>query len=169
MNKHTEVLFKETQRFRQWWIWLLLAIAILPTWGIAFYQLVLGNKAGNRPAPDVVVLILWVGIGLIFPYFIYSVGLTVEVRSVGLFYRFNPLHLTFRAIPFEQIATTEAVTYHPLMEYGGWGIRLGKSGLAYNVSGNRGVRVHLINGKQILFGSQKAEEFNRAIQAGKGL
>jgi hypothetical protein len=39
-------------------------------------------------------------------------------------------------------------------------------GLAYNVSGNRGVQLELVNGKSILIGSQRAGELALAIQEG---
>ncbi len=53
--------------------------------------------------------------------------------------------------------------YRPILEYGGWGIRYGLRGRAYNVSGNRGLRVELTNGKHILFGSAKPEELKLAL------
>jgi hypothetical protein len=40
------------------------------------------------------------------------------------------------------------------MEYGGWGIKYGKMGKAYNVSGNRGVQLEFTDGKRLLIGSQ---------------
>ena len=39
-------------------------------------------------------------------------------------------------------------------------------GMAYNVGGDRGVRILKKNGKKILFGSQQAEELERALQSG---
>jgi len=119
MNEGDGAFFRETQHFRQWWMWVLMAIVVLPIWVLVFYQLVLGTKVGDRPAPNVAVVGLWLVFGLLFPYFIYSAGLTVEVRRVGLFYRFRPFHLKFRSIPFDQIINSEAVTYHPMLEYGG--------------------------------------------------
>ena len=59
----------------------------------------------------------------------------------------------------------KAVTYNPIMDCGGWGIRwYGARGKAYNVSGNRGVKMELNNGDLILFGSQRAEEFALALE-----
>jgi len=55
------------------------------------------------------------------------------------------------------------LTYSPISDYGGWGIRYGSIGKAYNVSGNRGVQLELLNGERILIGSQKPEELAAAI------
>mgnify|MGYP001089165244 CR=1 FL=1 len=40
--------------------------------------------------------------------------------------------------------------------------------MAYNVSGDRGVQIELLNGKRLLIGSQQAEELLRAIQVKVG-
>jgi len=41
-------------------------------------------------------------------------------------------------------------------------------GKAYNVSGNRGVQLELLNGGRILIGSQKPEELVKAINLAIG-
>jgi hypothetical protein len=68
-------------------------------------------------------------------------------------------------IPFSEIRKAEAVTYRPIRDYGGWGIRSGPEGWAYNVRGNRGVRIEYQDGNKFLIGSQKAEELEQAIRA----
>jgi hypothetical protein len=49
-------------------------------------------------------------------------------------------------------------------QYGGRGIRRGRHGWAYTVSGNRGVKLILAGGEQFLIGSQRPEELAAAIQ-----
>ncbi len=53
-----------------------------------------------------------------------------------------------------------------LREYGGWGVKYGRAGKAYNVSGNRSVQLKLSSGKGLLIGSQRPEELAQAIQEG---
>jgi hypothetical protein len=54
------------------------------------------------------------------------------------------------------------------MGYGGWGIKRGIGGLAYNVSGNQGLQLVLTDGRKILIGTQKPEQFINAMSsAGK--
>jgi hypothetical protein len=60
---------------------------------------------------------------------------------------------------FSNIRKYEAITYSPLLNYGGWGIRKG----AYNVSGNKGVQFELYDDERFLIGTQKPEEFINAI------
>jgi hypothetical protein len=99
------------------------------------------------------------------------INLTTEVRSDGLYIRFFPFHLSFRRIPLDDLKAYEARTYSALREYGGWGIRWGWRGKAYNVRGNRGVQLELSNGERILIGSQRAEQLAEALDLamrGKG-
>jgi hypothetical protein len=58
---------------------------------------------------------------------------------------------------FGEISQVEAVTYRPLASFGGWGTRWGGPGnMAYNVSGRRGVRLDLTNGKTAVVDSPTA-------------
>jgi len=163
MNINPHVFFREIQHFRQWWLWLL----ILGISGVTLYamvqQLILGTPFGDNPASDTVLIVIVIIFGFIFPVFFYIVNLTTEVRDDGLYYRFFPLHLTFRRISWEDIKSCEARTYSPLREYGGWGIRWGAKGKAYNIAGNRGVQFELSNGARILIGSQRSEELAEAM------
>jgi hypothetical protein len=54
-------------------------------------------------------------------------------------------------------------TYRPIRDYGGWGIRYGRNGKAYNVSGNRGVMLEFSHGQKLLIGSQKPGDLANAI------
>ncbi|MDN7023414.1 hypothetical protein FGU65_00610 [Methanoculleus sp. FWC-SCC1] len=161
---NNEIRFREVQRFRQPLLWLfLIALAAFSLFSIV-YQVVLGIPVGNNPAPDSVLFLIWVIFGVGFPLFFALLSLTVEVRGSGLYYRFLPLHLSFRRIECDEVATIEAKEYRPLLEFGGWGIRYGGRGRkAYNVSGTRGVEILLKSGKRVLFGSQRPEELARAI------
>ncbi len=159
-----EPRFREVQHFRQPLLWLfLIAFSAFSLFGVA-YQVVQGIPFGNRPAPDSVLLLIWLVFGIGFPLFFALLSLTVEVRRSGLYYRFFPLHLSFRRIGWDEADTVEAKEYRPLLEFGGWGIRYGGGGRrAYSVGGNRGVEFRLKNGKRVLFGSQRPEEFSRAV------
>ena len=68
-----------------------------------------------------------------------------------------------RTIRLSQIRSCEVVTYHPLLEYGGWGIRGWGGNVALNARGNRGVRLELDGGKRVLVGSQRPEALAQAL------
>jgi len=165
----TGASFHELQKFRQGLLWiLLLLIDILALiffgYGI-FKQLVLGQALGSRPLPDiafVIVGLLFILLLAVITYSFYSMKLLTEVRDDGLTIRFHPL--THQLIPYEHIKTCKVRKYHPIREYGGWGIRYRRKGKAFTVSGTLGVQLELVQGKSLLIGSQKPEELARAIQ-----
>lgn len=94
-----------------------------------------------------------------------TVELTTEVCADGLRLRFFPFHLSFRRIRLDDVARCDAVTYRPILQYGGWGIRWTWKGRAYNVSGNRGVRIDYADGTHLLIGSQRPDELAHAIRS----
>lgn len=162
------ILYSECQYFRQLWLWvLILVIAAISIWGMV-QQLIFGKDFGNNPAPDAVLIVMVIIFGFGFPVAFHKMNLTTQVRSDGIYYRFFPFHLSLRKIEFGDVAECEVRTYSALRDYGGWGIRYGRKGRAYNVSGNRGVQLTFSGGKKLLFGSQKPEEFAAAINLAKG-
>ena len=97
------VIFSEVQRFRQPWIWvILLSITALMLYFIIM-QVALGEPVGNNPAADWLLIILAIVFGLGFPVFFYFLNLTVEVRTDGLYYRYFPLHLSFKKITYASV------------------------------------------------------------------
>jgi len=160
--------YREVQRFRQPWLWLLIAgIFGVTVWAFV-QQMVLGTPFGQNPAPDTVMMIIALVFGLAFPALFYVGNLTTEVRSDGIYYRFFPFHLRFHRIPAESLVSYEVRTYKPIKDYGGWGIRYGRGSKAYNVSGNRGVMLEFSDGKRLLIGSQKPEDLANAISLAFG-
>ena len=167
-EKDRGLLYREVQRFRQFWIWILvIALSLMMIWGMV-QQIVLGKPFGNNPAPDIVLIIIAVVIGFGLPIFFYVTNLTTEVRDDGMYVRFFPFHTSFRKIGLEDINGFDVQTYRAIRDYGGWGIRYGRKGKAYNVSGNRGVQLQLSDGKRILIGSQHPEEMTEALNAALG-
>jgi hypothetical protein len=160
-------IFCEVQRFRQVWVLGVVVLLAGLAWYAAVGQLV-GHPLGSKSMPVPALVILWVLAGILLPAFFWASRLITEVRADGLYVRFVPFHWSFQRIPFVEIRKCEARRYRPLLEYGGWGIRYGPGGKAYNVHGNQGVQLELSNGKRLLIGSQRADELSRAIQAGIG-
>ncbi len=164
------LLFKEEQRFRQWWLWLILNLAagvsIIPFLVGIYFQEVLGKPLGNNPASTLFLVFflifdtVLIG-GVIF--MIYKMRLTVEVRTTGLWFRYPPLAYRWKCFAKEEIERFEIRTYRPVSEYGGWGIKGGSRNKAYNVSGNIGLQLYLKDGKKVLFGTEKKQALEYAI------
>ena len=156
------VLFREVQRFRDvWWIMALVFGVAALQWWVFLGQIVGGVPAGNRPAPYVVVLLIWLLFGIGLPVFFLLLRLEVEVTPSAVLIRYAPLFT--REIGRNEIAGVEALTYGPLREFGGWGIRGWGGRVAYNVRGNQGVELTLRDGRRVLIGTQRAAELAAAI------
>jgi hypothetical protein len=86
------------------------------------------------------------------------------VNETNLTVTFGALFPLYRRqIARTQIATAEAVTYSPLADYGGWGIRGWGKNVALNARGNRGVCLALHDGHRVLIGSQRPEDLAKAL------
>jgi hypothetical protein len=68
-----------------------------------------------------------------------------------------------RKISLAQIRNVEVVTYNPVIDYGGYGIRLARKGRAYIAAGDQGVRLTPAKGMKVLVGSQRPQELFKAI------
>ena len=146
------ILFEEKQKFNQWWLWVIL---------LSFPIVSVG------PFDDNEINVYYVLIGLAIPLLFYLFELRIKINEDGLHYQFSPFHLKFHTIKMDEIENFKAMEYSPLKEYGGWGIKYGFKGKAYNVSGNKGVKVFLKNGANIMFGSQKHKELAKVLKVTK--
>jgi hypothetical protein len=164
----TPPLFREVQRFRQWFFYLPILIVTGVVWWQFIQQVIMGRPVGEEPIPNWLAWVLTMVFGLGLPAFAAVVRLITEVRAGGLSVRLFP----FRAvsIPVMGIANAESREYSPMREYGGWGIRISRSsGRAYNAFGNQGVQLVLKDGARILIGTQQPEQLLAALRtAGLG-
>lgn len=160
----TSEYFTEIQRFRQPWLWVLLAgLSLLFVWAI-IQQIILGIPWGTNPASDtVLILFSFIPLGIVV-LFVFA-RLETRIDRKGISYRFFPFHTRVRTIFWNDIAGASVRTYNPLTEFGGWGVRLGRNGeKAFNVSGRQGLGIELKSGKKILIGTRLPEEITRALK-----
>lgn len=160
--QNSPVLFREEQRFRQLWIWLLiLFIAAIQWWGF-IQQIIFGQPWGDNPGPDWMIVTFWLLFGIGLPLFFLYLRLIVTVSDAAVEIHFRPL--ARRTIAIADIRHVKPGTYSPLRSYGGWGVRGLGDNVAYNVSGNQGVKLTLADGKTVLIGSQRTAELALAIE-----
>lgn len=163
----SKALFHEEQSFRQGWLLLILACALLA--GPVGILIEFRSLFGPDPDPAkwaefwTKLGILVCVEGIILVWFL-SMKLTTTVRPDGLSLFYRGLYWKDIPISLEEVESIEAKEYSPLFQYGGWGVRYVSKGKAYNVSGNLGVRINYKNGKHILIGSQKPKKLLKAIQ-----
>lgn len=152
--------FREVQYMRQWWFMLLLIssdiIALAVIAGV-----IPKDKIGQAFTIGVPAVLVMLGVTALF----FFANLKTEVKDDGLYIKFFPFHFANVKISLEEVASVEPVSYSPLKDYGGWGIRYAIRGKAYNPVGHRGVKITYANGRHILIGSQKPEELVEAIKS----
>lgn len=163
MKKHErQVWFHEEQRLTQWWLWAVLGLVAGLAWWAFIQQIVLGQPFGDSPAPDGVVGAVWVAVGLVLPWLLRAARLEVEVDQECVRVQYVPFMK--RRVGLDTIRTHEAISYRPLRQWGGWGIRwVPGRGWAYSARGDQGVRLTLLDGRIVLVGSQRAQDLEHAI------
>jgi len=162
--KHNDVIYHEVQRLRQVWLWVIVLGITALMWYTAIMQLLFHTPVGTNPMSDPLAFVFWLFFGLGFPILFFNAKLETVVLGDGIHIRFFPFQLRPKKVAFTELKSCEAKTYRPLLEYGGWGIRLGAKGWAYNTSGREGVELQLRDGKTLLIGSQRSEELYQALQ-----
>ncbi|MES2087546.1 MAG: DUF6141 family protein [Patescibacteria group bacterium] len=158
-----EILFAETQKFKQWWLWILLAgIPVLFFFG-AYAQIGLGIQLSDKPMTDTKIILASLFCLLPLVLF-YSFKLETEIKLDGLYVRFFPLHITFRKYAWPKMTKCFVRQYKPVREYGGWGLRgLGKK-RALSVSGDQGLQLEFVSGNTLLIGTAKPAELTEVLK-----
>lgn len=153
-------MIEEKQKFSNIWLWLLLLLINFWMLYAVIQQLIFKIPVGSNPAPD---------LGLVVAFLTtFSILVLFKIMYLKVLGNKTTLTIIFfpfvrKEIPIKDIQRVEVVTYNSLMEYGGWGIRYGGQGWAYNVGGNHGLRITLHNGKSILVGIRNKEQFENYI------
>lgn len=156
------VYFRETQRFNQPWLWIILALPM-----VAAIAIPLATE-GLLHMED------FIGVGITAAIILLMRLTKLETRldSTGITVRFFPFHRKPRFFPLDNIASMEVTSYRPIRDYGGWGLRVGAKGAAFNTSGKNGMLVGfreaqwLVLGKQknLMIGTQHPEALTKAIE-----
>jgi hypothetical protein len=162
MSAQTRLIFREVQKFSSWVLVVLFSIMVF-----AVIIITLAAKSIITPGSPfhIFSLIVAIGVPLCLIVLFLLTRLETEVRSDGLYVRFFPFHIRFKKFAPGDVAEYYVRRYNPLLEYGGWGIRYGRAGKAYNPKGNEGVQLVFKNGKRLLIGSQKPDELVHAINS----
>lgn len=144
-------IFKETQRFTQLWIWMLMVFVA----GIVFFRAFSLEEINYSD-----ILIPMGAIGLVFTLFL-ALTLKTTIDSHSLSFSYFPF-IRKRKYNFTEIESMELIEYNSLWEYGGWGIRFNFDSLAYNTGGRFGIKVKTKD-KKFLLGTHKPVEAKKAI------
>lgn len=153
--------YTENQRFKQTWMWVLLAvISVIPFF--AYYDHYWASTPPD-PAKAMSPLEMVIFSGLVYGVvaMIAVFRLRTHIDENGILARFVPL--TRRVASRENIASVAVINYGFV---GGWGIRIGtKYGLVLNISGNKGLLITEKSGKTWVLGTQQPEALHEWLVA----
>lgn len=157
----SEILFEEVQQFKQKWVEGLLLFTTLFIFGCYLVNVFINGHASRETTIG-----LFVTIGLFgaFTFFLKRIKLITQITPEGIQVRFSPIQRRFQLYRWADIEQVFIRTYHPMREYGGWGLRFGLSGSAYNVAGNVGLQLVLRGNHHILIGTEKPELLIEVLQ-----
>ncbi|MDO5665288.1 MAG: hypothetical protein Q4G63_08540 [Bacteroidia bacterium] len=154
--KKEAIEFYEVQRFRQWWMWGIILFANVIVLFAIFQQYFLDNQFGNGWASPVEIILIIVGIA--FANFV-SLGskLHTYINNEGIYVKFFPFHFRYKFYDWNNLQAVYVRKYSAFREFGGWGFRVVtmNADRAYNVSGNMGLQLVLMNGKKVLIGTKQ--------------
>jgi hypothetical protein len=157
--------FTEKQYFRQLWIWsVLFAVNLYFLYILwkAFYNL---SKPPPDPEQEVSLAIGVIGLLLVNAILLFA-RLETRIDLEGIHYRFLPFIPYWRKRLWSEIDSVSVRKYSPILEYGGWGVRIGMmgKGWAVNVSGNRGLKLKSKQKRDFLIGTSRPQELLAFLQ-----
>jgi hypothetical protein len=148
------ILFREEQKFRKTWVWLIVILSFM----LAIGGLIVMGYTDPKEARLAIALVLPVEI-LVIAIFYYT-RLETKVSSEGVAYRWKPFMRKFRTIHAAEIQSAELMKA-PTLHYGyKWSL---KHGTIHNVSGEKGIRFNLNSHKKVFISSQKHIAFQHAV------
>ena len=150
--------FHEVQKFKQWWLWVILFFFnLIPIGGlVSKIQDPLSARA------SIAGLVVFLSTTLLLTLFFFLIKLETKVTSKNICLSFFPFGIN-KEIEWNDIEKHEVINYGFV---GGWGIRLGtKYGTVYNIKGKHGLSLELKDGTKMLIGSQKSEELEYYLKS----
>jgi hypothetical protein len=160
------VVYREEQNFDWRAYAVLIAVEVL-LWAVLLWQIqkhpnpaVLLN---HHPVEFPLGIALCVGLPVVLVVGFFRMTTEVSATEMRVWFGWVPTYR--RVVPVGTVVRLEVVSYRPLADYWGWGIRSGRDGVrVLNARGNRGVRIDLADGTRLLVGSQQPEALALALE-----
>lgn len=160
MSEASKILFKETQHLAPRWFFPVLAgfMLLINLAIMLMYRTVQCESCFS----DIVFFVTSPFIVLLFQF----IKMETEIDENGIEIRMSPF--VRKRYLFNEISNMYIRKYRPIVEYGGWGIKgWKKSNRAFNMKGDTGLQLELLNTDRVLIGTQKPEELAMVIEGVK--
>lgn len=155
------MIFKEVQSYRGTWLMYLILIIELPML-ILVGTVIWTSKPDSQEAIWLIPMIFLI-MGSVFMFLMW-IKLETRIDSYSIKYRYVPFFFKWKSIPKEAVKSIEVITYSPISDYGGWGLKGNSTTKAYSVLGDQGLLIDIGQKKRIMIGTQKAQELKPFIE-----
>ena len=145
MMQRANYSFRETSRlFRPAFLFSFLPVFVIMAW--LFF-----DQRAKRDNLGVILSIVTIVICTVALCFMFLLKLTTTITDEGIAFKYAPTMRQFKLYPWEQIASVSIVSYNPIQDFGGWGLKKSKKyGKGYTTKGNKGLWIQLTDGQSIL-------------------
>lgn len=154
---------QERTSYREWTPWAGWVNGIF--WGaflLVGYPLLAGWDMNLAFLPRVAIFAATLSAFVLMQHFV--AGLTVLVRETHILVHLGRAGLIKTSIPFDDIVSLESVQYHPLLEFGGWGVRGWGKKKAWTARGDQAVVLTLADDRRIFIGSDRPHRLAERIR-----
>ncbi|TVZ25442.1 hypothetical protein JM83_0354 [Gillisia sp. Hel_I_86] len=152
-------IFEEKQRFRQWWVILILTATAVGVLVNLYYEtegFTIIESNFSLIFAAIIIAIVIVGF--------FMLELRTKIDPIGITATFHPISFFSKHYNWSQIDKVYVRKYAPLTEYGGWGIRGLGEAKAYNVAGNYGIQIVTKKKKRFLIGTQRPQDAEQVLK-----
>lgn len=144
-----KVIFTETQKFRQWWLWAILLIALIAPIAGMFYQ-------SNEDDLLTKLLLSCIPVTVLLLMFVMRLETTISDHSIKIYF----FPFVKKEWLWKDLKMARVIDYGFI---GGWGIRIWTGyGTVYNVRGSKGLHIKTTD-KEYVIGTQKEKELRDCI------
>lgn len=153
-------IFKEEQNYRGTWLMYLILMVEAPIL-ILVTTVVLNSESDKKET--ILGLTLFLVLFVLVFVFLMNLKLSTRIDEKGITFRYFPFS-PWKTISKSQVISAEVITFNPLSDYGGWGVKGNKTTKVYTVFGNSGLLIDSGEKKKILIGTQKPKELAGFIE-----
>jgi hypothetical protein len=159
-NSPQDVYFSEVQKFRQWWVWLL----IIGTTGLSIGLIIYGLLSSDSDANENLLGGIICGIiAAPLDWLFLSMRLETQITRRGIDVQFFPFNFSPRHYSWDRISNVYVRKYGALREFGGYGLRIGIRGDALNISGDMGIQIEFDRDRKLLIGTNDSAGVESAL------
>lgn len=144
--------WKETQRFADKTILLIVAIPLLASFFIAYRY--------NSSTSFIIVAITLALIVLL----ILLLKLEVRIDAKGIYFKYFPFHTTERHIPWENVSSWKIAKVNALKDYGGIGIRYTSKKKGFIINSKFGLEIEQTDERIIVLSISQQEAAEAALR-----